>query len=358
MGEHLRLLVDLLLHEVAVVALVNVEGLAARALQRPVHRLAVLVVDVDPVMRQDGEVALLQVPDLVGEGRQRDAVRAEEHLALAFADDERRAAPCADQHVLFAVEQEAERERTLEASEDRLDRVLRGLPAFEFPGDEMADRLGVGLALEGDALGLEFGLELAVVLDDPVMDDGEPLGGMRMGVGLGRCAVRRPAGVADADRALQRLGLQSVEEIDQLALGAPAGQPAVLQRRDAGGIVAAVLQPFQRVDEAIRHRLAADDPDDSTHAMVLVLVRPARGRRPRLAGNLTVAAATAHSRLVTGDYFPSGGLPGFAPACAALAALLRSMIWRPRSGFVTCRSRAIASAPAGTSSVMTLPVPT
>jgi hypothetical protein len=64
--------------------------------------------------------------------------------------------------------------------------------------------------------------------------DGELLGGVRMGVGLGRLAVGRPAGVADANGAFERLAVQPRLEIAELALGPPPGQRAMLQRGDAG----------------------------------------------------------------------------------------------------------------------------
>jgi hypothetical protein len=43
-------------------------------------------------------------------------------------------------------------------------------------------------------------------------------------------------------------------EVAQLAFGAAALEPAVLQRRDSRGIVAAIFEPLQRVDDLVRHR--------------------------------------------------------------------------------------------------------
>ena len=51
---------------------------------------------------------------------------------------------------------------------DRLDQV-----AVEVLGDQLGDHLGVGVAVEDDALGLELPLEGGVVLDDAVVDDGD-----------------------------------------------------------------------------------------------------------------------------------------------------------------------------------------
>ena len=66
--------------------------------------------------------------------------------------------------------------------------------------------LGVGLAAERVAHREELGLQLCEVLDDAVVDDGElvVVGQVRVGVAVGRPAVRRPARVADAGRAVGR----------------------------------------------------------------------------------------------------------------------------------------------------------
>ena len=92
----------------------------------------------------------------------------------------------------------------------------------------MGDHLGVGLGAEHGALLFELVAQLAEILDDAVVDDGEPVGRVRMGVVLGRLAVGRPAGVADADGAGERLAREPRFEIAQLALGAAARRDARL----------------------------------------------------------------------------------------------------------------------------------
>ncbi len=92
------------------------------------------------------------------------------------------------------------------------------------------------------------------ILDDAVMDDGDPVGGDRMGVGLGRQAVGRPAGVADADHPLRRIEVEPSGEVDELALGAPAFDMTVDQGGDAGRIIAAVFEAAQPFEEPRGHR--------------------------------------------------------------------------------------------------------
>ncbi len=86
-----------------------------------------------------------------------------------------------------------------------------------------------------------------------------------MRVVLGRAAMRRPAGVADADGAGERFARQPGFEIFQFALGAPAHELAGFERGDTGGIVAAIFEALERIDELRRRRLLPDHSDDAAH---------------------------------------------------------------------------------------------
>src|SRR5947207_1965515 len=126
----------------------------------------------------------------------------------------------------------------------------------------MRDHFGVGLAAECRAGLFQLLAQLAKILDDAVVHDREPLGGVRMGVVLGRLAVGRPAGVADPDGAGERLLLETRLQVSQLALGAPARQRAALQRGDAGGVIAAIFEALERIDELACDRLTTENPDN------------------------------------------------------------------------------------------------
>src|SRR6266478_5560544 len=168
-------------------------------------------------------------------------------------------------------------------------------------------RLGVGLGPEAVAERAEFAPQRLEILDDPVVDDGDPVGGDRMGVGLGRQAMGRPSGVADADHPLHRLAVETLGEVDELALGASALDAAVNQGRYPGRIIAAVFEAPEPLEKTCRHRLPGDDADDAAHQLFL----------PRSRERISAAAP----------------------------------------GLSTCRPRAIASASEETSLVMTLPAP-
>ena len=120
------------------------------------------------------------------------------------------------------------------------------------------------------ALGLQFGAQLAEILNDAVLYDDDLPGsvGVRMCVALAGLAVGGPARVPDADLALDgRLG-QPDRQIAQLPDIAPDGKIAVLHDRDACGVIAAIFQLTQAVHDDLgrieRPRIA----DDSTHGVL------------------------------------------------------------------------------------------
>ena len=213
MADHLGLLVNLLRHEVAVVALVDEKGRGERARDRPLDSLAVAVADGDAGPSDHGPVAVGEIGDGVGEGRERDRIGAHEHLATAEAERERAALPRHDHQIVVAAENHGERERALEALQAVVHGAHRIVAGLELARNEMGDDFGVGVAGEGRAVGDELVLQRAKILDDAVMDDRDQLGHVRMRVRLDRLAVGGPAGMTDAGAALKRRPLDQLLEI-------------------------------------------------------------------------------------------------------------------------------------------------
>ncbi len=163
--------------------------------------------------------------------------------------------------------------------------------------DEVRDDLGVGLGGEDAAALQQFLLERHVVLDDPVDDDVDPIGGVevRMGVLLAYPAVRSPARVPDADggggvgdghggaavacgRAGRELGLELVE----VAHRAHRLDVIADDQRDAGAVVAPVLQPSQAGEDELLGRALSDVANDAAHrrGSFPSSMRTHGGRRP------------------------------------------------------------------------------
>jgi hypothetical protein len=264
-ADHGGLLEDLLLHEVAVVALADQRarqfGLAHLAL----GFVAALVEDRRAGARHHRPVALFQIADLLGQRRQSQGVGAEKHLAVAVADRQRAAAPRAHHHVVFTGKNDRQREGALEPAQGRRDGLRGRRPTVELAGDQRGDRLGVGIAFEVVAGVSQFGAQALKIFDDAVVHHRDPVGRVGMGVGFVGHPVGRPAGVADADIAGQRVGVELGRQISQLALGAAAFDAAVDQGRHAGGIVAAIFQPLEPVEQLRRHVARTQDTDDAAH---------------------------------------------------------------------------------------------
>ena len=128
---------------------------------------------------------------------ERGDVAAEEVLAVADADDERAVAAGADDDVRCVGVHGDQREGALEAAADRAHRLGQVAGLLVRLAEQVRGDLGVGVAAEVAAAPLELGPERREVLDDPVVDDGDPAGvvQVRVGVAVGGRAVGRPARV-------------------------------------------------------------------------------------------------------------------------------------------------------------------
>ncbi len=199
----------------------------------------------------------------------------------------------------------------------------------------MGDDFGIGLGLEDVALAGQLRPQLPEVLDDAVVDDRDTPGGVRMGVDLVGLAVGRPAGVADAGSAplQRRIVTAAARGCLQLAGRAAARQHAILQRGDAGRVVAPIFQPLQRLDDLPRDRARAQDPNDAAHGRS----HPSQSARAVLSrvGRLV---QSGEDRVVNA---------GPHPVRAALAALRAARSVAARPAFVAWRARPIASASSG-----------
>ena len=230
----------------------------------------------DGAAHEIGDVALFEVHDPPRVGQDRGHVRGQERLAVADAHDERHVHPRTDEPLGLAAMEDHERVGA--------DRAAQGLPhgLGHVPVigllDEMGDDLGVRLGVESVARRRQLGAQLDEVLDDPVVDDrqlaaavevrvrvevaGPPVGGparvRETRSGVGRAVAERRPQLGDLARALLD---------EEVALGR--------DERDAGGVVAAVLEAREPVEEDRSGVPEPDIADDAAHA----LTEPSRSSR-------------------------------------------------------------------------------
>src|SRR5271166_4222458 len=94
-----------------------------------------------------------------------------------------------------------------------LHRLKWNVVAFELASDQVGDDLGIGLALEDEALVFKLAPQGRMVFDHSVMHDRHgrsptPAAHMRMGIAIRRRPVRGPSGMADPAVAGKRLLLE------------------------------------------------------------------------------------------------------------------------------------------------------
>src|SRR5262249_27123712 len=94
---------------------------------------------------------------------------------------------------------------------------------------------------------------------------------VRVGIRIGGRSVRRPARMADADRAGERFAV--VEARDNPREFAPRfgprEGPAGVDHRDSGAVVSAILEPPQRVQDDRNAIAISDVTDDPAHGKLL-----------------------------------------------------------------------------------------
>ena len=202
-------------------------------------------------------------------GHEGKRVGAKKHFAgmVAFAKSyrKRRAVAGTDQKILLAIEDQGERESPPEARQARSHGLDRRQAAAHGLAHEMGDDLGIGLGRKFMALCLQFAAQLPEILDNAIMHDADIRADMRMRVIFAWPSMGCPASVADADPARKRFGGETKLQIIELAARPRPGQPARFQRRDAGGIIAAVFEALQRIEKGASDRAPAEHRNNSAH---------------------------------------------------------------------------------------------
>src|SRR5436309_1685020 len=92
---------------------------------------------------------------------------------------------------------------------------------------------------------------------------------MRVGIFFGRTTMCGPTRVAHTVRAVDGISLQDVFEVAQLALGPANLQLVILVNRgNAGGVVAAIFKLAQTLDDQGYDLFVSDVSDYSTHKSI------------------------------------------------------------------------------------------
>jgi hypothetical protein len=124
LGNHDRLLENLLLHVVRVIALLDRRGCRSGLDDFALHRAIVTIENLNSVAAHDRPIALVEVGNALRPRRDGQCVRAEVILSVAVPDGQWRPHARADDQVRMIAEQDGDRERTGEARKHGGDGVL------------------------------------------------------------------------------------------------------------------------------------------------------------------------------------------------------------------------------------------
>ncbi len=234
---------------------------------------AVEIGEVHAVGRDHGHIAVGQKENVARVMQDRRDIRRHEILIVAQPDHGRR--PVARRHNLVGVVGRNHRQRK------HAGQLFHSLPHRLFQRrplglsglhrillDQMGNDFGVGLGGELVAFLDQLLLQGEIVLDDAVVHDDNFAGAVAVGmrVFFGGTSVSGPARMSNAVGAVERLQADGFFQVAQLALGAAQLQPVpVAGDRDAGGIVAAILQPPQPLNNDGDDTLLTDVADNAAH---------------------------------------------------------------------------------------------
>src|SRR4051794_17487133 len=130
----------------------------------------------------------------------------------------------------------------------------------------MPDVFRIRLALELPALGNQLVPKRLEILDDAVVDQRDRPDDVRVSITDGWCTVGRPARMRDAGRSMQRMLGQLARQLVELALRPAPLELVRIDRADARGVIAAIFEPLEPVEQPLRDVGRSDNPDNPAHA--------------------------------------------------------------------------------------------
>ncbi len=268
-----RLLVNLFEHEVLEAALLRQNRIPGDMLDLPLYRPAVKIREMHAIGGDHGHISVRQKENVARVMQDRGHIRRHEVFVVAQPDHRRR--PVARRHNLVRIVGRNHRHRK------NAGQLLHRLPHRVFQGNmaavcrahrillhQMSNDFRIRLGGELVAFLDQLLFQAEIVLHNPVVHDHDLAGAVAVGMRIffRRTAVRGPARVPNAVGAVQRLQADGFFQVAELALGAPQLQSLpVAGHCNSSGIVAAILQPPQALNDDWNYTLLTDVADNATH---------------------------------------------------------------------------------------------
>ena len=242
------------------------------------HRLTKFVVEADALCGADGHIPFFQHAVFPGILEQCRNIRSHKVFALAPADDQRAFPLDCKNSVRVIPEQHGQRIAAAHLGK-RLPQCTQRVTRIAAV-DQLYQHFGVRLTLEGIAFCGQALLEQAVIFNDAVVHNAHTRGRMRVAVHIAGLAMGSPAGVADAAEALcQLLRRQLFPQGGEPSFAFYHADAAVQRKRHTGGVVPAILQLFQTIQQHVLRTALTDITNNAAHTKHLHTDRSRAKRR-------------------------------------------------------------------------------
>ena len=141
--------------------------------------------------------------------------------------------------------------------------------------DQLYQHLRIRIRNKLHALGLELRLQLGIILNDTIVDNGQiaRLGIMGMGIHRRRFTMRCPTGMGNADGATHILVTAKLHQIVNLTLGLKHIQFGILVNQGhSGTVITTILKSAKSLNQNRKSFLISNISYDSAHSLFLLFV--------------------------------------------------------------------------------------
>ena len=272
--KSLRLLIDLLQHEMIIAFLFGSIRIPGHMEHIPVHFLPVFVIDLHAVRCQHYHFIIFNQIDFFHVLQQSRNIRCDKVASLPQTCDQRRI--LADCHDLFRF-----------CGSDHADGICPSHFRYSLihcilqitvivDANQMGDDLRIGFRPEHNTVvPHQHFLQFHIVFDNPVMNhrNGSVPVQMGMGIEIRRCSMGGPPGMADTGSAGHGIIADEVLQVGNPAHMFSEQNLSVLHYGNAGGIISPVFQPFQAVDNNFPGIFSAHISNYPAHNLTFMLLK-------------------------------------------------------------------------------------
>ena len=247
--DNTRLFVNLFQHEIGITALFGDINIPCDVRGFHIDRFPLRVEKVGPVHSQLRELPVVENDDVACRTDNRNSVRSQIAAIFCHPNNKRGVLSRGDDDARFAVIDDSKAVRTHDLRGCLADRIKK--IAFVAVFNQVNDGFGVGARRERVPFVFKAVTQVGEILDDAIVNDGNvPVAGnMRVRIGLGRAAMRRPTRMPDAARPLKIEMRDGVFEGLHATTASDNLQAARLLHRDTSGIVTSIFKALQSINE-------------------------------------------------------------------------------------------------------------